>query len=67
MKKTDTKKITVIGMFCALAFVAMVSIKIPVVTYFIPYKRFDSMLNIQIASAAMLAVSLPSLYKIIRA
>ena len=45
MKKTDTKKITVIGMFCALAFVAMVSIKIPVVL-FLKYEPKDVIITL---------------------
>ena len=40
MKKIETKKITAIGMFCALAFIAMVTIKIPVVL-FLKYEPKD--------------------------
>lgn len=45
MKKIDTKKISAIGMFCALAFISMVMIKIPVVL-FLKYEPKDVIITV---------------------
>jgi len=45
MKKIDTRKISAVGMFCALAFIAMVMIKIPVVL-FLKYEPKDVIITI---------------------